>query len=302
VSFIHSLAFTFGARHTIPGTGVLLNNRLGRGAYLIEGHPNAVRPRRKPLHTLNAWVADQPTRGLRHVGNCPGGDGQVQWNLQVLSNLVVHGDDPQRAVALPRFTVFPGSDADVVGRPPELRCETGIPEATLAGLAARGHDVRRLPPPTRGWKEPPLPSEQRSDLPDRPKPQGRYVAATATDGLVLTAGMTPRIDGTLQHVGRVGREVSLDEARHAARIAVSNALAAAADEVGGQAAIIRALRLVVFVNAADGFTQHSVVADAASERLVEVLGDRGIVVRTAVGVASLPGGACLEVELTCQRG
>ena len=44
VSFIHSLAFTFGARCTVPGTGVLLNNRLGRGAYLIQGHPNAVRP------------------------------------------------------------------------------------------------------------------------------------------------------------------------------------------------------------------------------------------------------------------
>jgi enamine deaminase RidA (YjgF/YER057c/UK114 family) len=138
-------------------------------------------------------------------------------------------------------------------------------------------------------------------LPGRPQPQGRYVAATTTDAHILTAGMTPRVDGQLLHVGRVGQEVSLDEAREAARIAVSNALAAAGDEVGSVAGIGRALRLVVFVNAIDGFTQHSVVADAASERLVEVLGDRGVVVRTAVGVASLPGGACLEVELTCLR-
>lgn len=146
-----------------------------------------------------------------------------------------------------------------------------------------------------------MPSDQRTDLPGRPQPQGRYVAATATDALVMTAGMTPRVDGVLQHVGRVGLEVSLDDARDAARIAVSNALAAAGDEIGSLDGIARALRLVVFVNAADGFTQHSLVADAASERLVEVLGDRGVVVRTAVGVASLPGGACLEVELTCLR-
>lgn len=140
-----------------------------------------------------------------------------------------------------------------------------------------------------------------SDLPNRPTPQGRYVPATATEALVLTAGMTPRVDGVLQHVGRVGGDVSLDQAREAAAIAVSNALAAAGTEVGSLDGIARALRLVVFVNAVEGFTQHSLVADAASDRLVEVLGDRGVVVRTAVGVASLPGGACLEVELTCLR-
>ncbi|HET9421996.1 MAG TPA: RidA family protein [Nocardioides sp.] len=146
-----------------------------------------------------------------------------------------------------------------------------------------------------------MPYDQRSELPSRPTPQGRYAAATATDALVLTAGMTPRVEGVLQHVGRVGLEVSLDDAKAAAAIAVSNALSAASTEVGSLDGIARALRLVVFVNAAEGFTQHSLVADAASERLVEVLGDRGMVVRTAVGVASLPGGACLEVELTCLR-
>ncbi|WP_041546863.1 MULTISPECIES: gamma-glutamyltransferase [unclassified Nocardioides] len=145
VSFIHSLGFTFGARLSVPGTGVILNNRLGRGAYLIDGHPNEVRPRRKPLHTLNAWLLDEPGVGLLHAGNCPGGDGQVQWNMQVISHLVDHGDDPQRAVSLPRFTVFPGSDADVVGRRRELRCEGGIPATTLETLGAWGHDVVPVP-------------------------------------------------------------------------------------------------------------------------------------------------------------
>lgn len=54
---------------------------------------------------------------LAVLGNCPGGDGQVQWNMQVISHLVDHGDDPQRAVSLPRVTVFPGSDADTLGSP-----------------------------------------------------------------------------------------------------------------------------------------------------------------------------------------
>jgi gamma-glutamyltranspeptidase/glutathione hydrolase len=177
VSFIHSLAFTFGARCVVPGTGVLLNNRLGRGAYLLEGHPNAVQPRRKPLHTLNAWLVDHPDRGLLHVGNCPGGDGQVQWNMQVLSHLVDHGDDPQRAVSLPRFTVFPGSDADVIGQPPELRCEEGLAPETLATLTGWGHTVREVPLQTGG-------------------PGGSALAISLDhDNGVLRAAADPRMEG-----------------------------------------------------------------------------------------------------------
>jgi gamma-glutamyltranspeptidase/glutathione hydrolase len=141
VSFIHSLALTFGAKFTVPGTGVVLNNRLGRGAYLIPGHPNEVAPRRKPLHTLNAWIVTDDNAELRHVGNTPGGDGQVQWNMQLLSHLLDHGLDPQAAVAAPRFTVYPGSDANVIGQPTELRVEARVPDATREALKARGHPV-----------------------------------------------------------------------------------------------------------------------------------------------------------------
>ena len=177
VSFIHSLAFTFGARITVPGTGVVLNNRLGRGAYLIPDHPNEVTPRRRPLHTLNAWVADGP-EGLRHVGNCPGGDGQVQWNMQVLSHLVDHGLDPQHAVSLPRLTVFPGSDADVISEPSEVRVEEGLPPATLDTLRDAGHRVREVPVQRGG-------------------PGGSALAASRDPATgVLSAGADPRMEGT----------------------------------------------------------------------------------------------------------
>jgi gamma-glutamyltranspeptidase/glutathione hydrolase len=141
VSFIHSLAFTFGAGTAIPGTGVVLNNRLGRGAYLIPGHPNEVCPGRRPMHTLNAWLVTDDAGLLLHVGGTPGGDGQVQWNAQLLSHLLDHGADPQQAVDAARWTVFPGSDAGDLGASPELRCEDLRAEPVLAGLAARGHPV-----------------------------------------------------------------------------------------------------------------------------------------------------------------
>jgi len=149
-----------------------------------------------------------------------------------------------------------------------------------------------------------LPSDQPSDqqspeLPSRPVPQGRYVPAVAAGGLVVTAGMTPRVEGVLQYVGRVGEAVSPEDARVAAGIAVANAVSAVAAEVGSLDHVERALRLTVFVNATPDFTGHPGVADGASDRLVELLGDRGVVARSAVGVASLPGGACVEVELTC---
>lgn len=145
VGFIHSLALTFGAHFTVPGTGVVLNNRLGRGGYLIDGHPNQVAPRRKPLHTLNSWVVTDDHGELLHLGNTPGGDGQVQWNMQLISHLLDHGRDPAEAVSAPRFTVFPGSDADVLGQPPELRIEDRVGADVVAELRRRGQPVTVQP-------------------------------------------------------------------------------------------------------------------------------------------------------------
>lgn len=134
------------------------------------------------------------------------------------------------------------------------------------------------------------------DLPPPPEPQGAYLPAVAHNGLVYTAGMTPREGGVLIAVGRVGAEVDLETARQAAGLSALRALSAAAATVGLQR-IDRLLRVGVFVACTDEFTQHSVVADGASEALEHVLGDSGRAVRTALGVRALPGGACVEVEL-----
>ena len=142
-------------------------------------------------------------------------------------------------------------------------------------------------------------SDQLSDqLPPPPQPQGGYVPAVRHGDLVITAGMTPRIDGVLTHPGQVGTDVSIEDARAAAAIAVANALSAAVSVLdAGQ--LDRVVHLTVYVNAAGGFEQHTAVADGASARLRELLGDAGAASRAAVGVTSLPGGACVEVVLTC---
>jgi enamine deaminase RidA (YjgF/YER057c/UK114 family) len=127
-------------------------------------------------------------------------------------------------------------------------------------------------------------------------PQGAYVPVVVHAGVAYTAGMTPRRRGELVVSGVVGRDLDLDAARAAAGLAAANALTAVVEAVG-EAGIVRCLRMTVFIAAVEGFTAHSAVADGASAVLRERLGDRGAVARSAIGVASLPSGAPVEVEL-----
>lgn len=139
----------------------------------------------------------------------------------------------------------------------------------------------------------------RGQLPPPPRPQGEYAAAVVAGALVMTAGMTPRVDGVLQHVGRLGAGVTIAQGRAAAAIAAENALSAALSVVPPDRRLDRVVQLRVYVNAVPGFAEHSAVADGASARLRELLGERGGAARVAVGVASLPKSACVEVELAC---
>ena len=115
-------------------------------------------------------------------------------------------------------------------------------------------------------------------------------------GIAYTAGMTPRRYGELVVSGVVGRDLDIAAAREAAGLAAGNAVTAVVEAVG-LPAIVRCLKMTVFIAAVDGFTAHSTVADGASTVLRERLGERGIVARSAVGVRTLPSGAPVEVEL-----
>lgn len=145
VSFIHSLSAGFGSGLVAGDTGILLNNRAGRGFTLEEGHPNCIAPGKRTMHTLNCYLVCRDGRPWL-VGGTPGGDQQPQWNVQVLSAVLDFGLDPQVAAEAPRFYSFPGTDPANVGKPFELRIEDRVPEAVRADLARRGHRVVPLGP------------------------------------------------------------------------------------------------------------------------------------------------------------
>jgi enamine deaminase RidA (YjgF/YER057c/UK114 family) len=131
---------------------------------------------------------------------------------------------------------------------------------------------------------------------------GDYEVAVLHAGVIQTAGMTPRDDdGTLRVRGRVGVEVSVADARELAGRAALRALAAA-EQVAGGAGVERVLTLAVYIACDAAFHELSHVADGASAALRERLGAHGRPARTAVGVASLPGGAPVEVQLACVAG
>ncbi|MBA3413871.1 MAG: gamma-glutamyltransferase family protein, partial [Chloroflexia bacterium] len=144
VSLIISVSANFGCGVVAGETGIILNNRVGRGFTLEDGHPNQYSPGKKTMHTLNCFsVADTDGRPVL-VGGTPGGDGQPQWNLQTLVGLIDGGLDVQAAIELPRWTVWPGTDPLTLPNPYELRVENRLSEAALEDLASRGHRVRSV--------------------------------------------------------------------------------------------------------------------------------------------------------------
>ena len=137
-------------------------------------------------------------------------------------------------------------------------------------------------------------------LPDVVPPLAAYVPAVRTGDLVFTAGQIPLRDGALLATGKVGAEVSADEARACAEQCALNALAAIVSVVGDLAAIEQIVKVVVYVASAPEFTGQPAVANGASELLGAVFGDAGVHARSAVGAASLPLDAPVEVELVAR--
>jgi enamine deaminase RidA (YjgF/YER057c/UK114 family) len=134
-------------------------------------------------------------------------------------------------------------------------------------------------------------------LPAVATPLAAYVPAVQAGNLVFTAGQLPMRDGVMLATGRLGAEVSMEVGYECARQAALNALAAIGALIGDLDVVKRIVKVVVFVAATPEFIDHPQVANGASEIVGQVFGDAGQHVRSAVGVAALPLGAPVEVEL-----
>jgi len=133
-------------------------------------------------------------------------------------------------------------------------------------------------------------------LPEVATPLAAYVPAVRTGNLVYTSGQLPLVGGKPTHLGKVGAEVSPEQAKAAARTCALNALAAI-DALVGLGSVVRVVKVVGFVASVPGFTGQPGVVNGASEFLGEVFADAGTHARSAVGVAALPLDAPVEVEL-----
>lgn len=162
-SYIQSIFHGWGCGIVAEGTGVILNNR-GCGFSLDPTHVNYLQPGKKTVHTLNTYMVFRAGRPII-VGGTPGGDIQVQTNLQVLTNLLDFGRDPQQAVEDPRWWRGEGGSVGL---------EVRAPDSAFNGLRQRGHEVASIDPYGQGGRA--------------------QVITTGEDG-VLTAGSDPRCDG-----------------------------------------------------------------------------------------------------------
>jgi enamine deaminase RidA (YjgF/YER057c/UK114 family) len=134
-------------------------------------------------------------------------------------------------------------------------------------------------------------------LPDAPKPFGAYVPAVQTGNLLFLSGMLATSGHTATVVGVVGKDLDVKAGRDAAYTAASNVLALTKKQLGSLNRVSRVVRLGVYVSATPEFTEHAKVADAASELLRDVFGAETVSSRLVFGVASLPLGSAVELEV-----
>jgi enamine deaminase RidA (YjgF/YER057c/UK114 family) len=135
------------------------------------------------------------------------------------------------------------------------------------------------------------------ELPPAPTPFGAYVESVQTGNLLYLSGMLPAVGHEPKFVGRLGREFDVEQGREAARIAALNVLAAARKHLGSLDKVTKVVRFVAYLATEGGFFAHPKVADAASELLRDVFGEDKLPVRTVLGLASLPLGVPVVLEV-----
>jgi len=134
-------------------------------------------------------------------------------------------------------------------------------------------------------------------LPETPKPVAAYVPGVKVDKYIYTAGQIPFVNGELKYKGKAGKDVSTEDAYEAAKVCVLNCLSIVKNLAGSLDNVEKIVKVVGFVNSAEGFTDQPKVINGASELLGEIFGEAGAHARSAVGVSELPVGATCEVEL-----
>lgn len=138
-------------------------------------------------------------------------------------------------------------------------------------------------------------------LPTPPAPVASYVPYTFSGDQLFISGQIPLKDGKPQFIGKVGADITLEDAQAAARLCAVNILAQLNAAVDGNLdRVVRCLKLGVFVNAVPDFGQQPEVANGASDLMVAVFGNAGKHARAAVGVGSLPRGVAVEVDAVFQ--
>jgi enamine deaminase RidA (YjgF/YER057c/UK114 family) len=136
-------------------------------------------------------------------------------------------------------------------------------------------------------------------LPELARPGAVYVPFVRTGNLVYVSGHIARKEGK-PWVGQLGAGLTTDEGKAAARAIAVELMGTLHAAVGDLDCIVRIVKLMVLVNSAPTFTEQHLVANGASELLVQVFGDRGPHARSAFGVAQIPLGACVEIELIAE--
>jgi enamine deaminase RidA (YjgF/YER057c/UK114 family) len=138
------------------------------------------------------------------------------------------------------------------------------------------------------------------DLSGGPSPLGGYVEAVQTGNLLFLSGMLPIVGRKPAFAGRLGKELDAEQGREATRLAAVNVLAAAREHLGSLDRVTRVVRLSVFLATAGDFFDQPRVADGASELFRDVFGEERMSVRSVIGVASLPLGMPVELEVTME--
>jgi enamine deaminase RidA (YjgF/YER057c/UK114 family) len=134
-------------------------------------------------------------------------------------------------------------------------------------------------------------------LPSVPTPVANYVRAVRVDNLLFLAGHGPQKDGKMASIGKVGRDLTVEEGAESARLVGLNLLASTREALGSLDRVKRIVKVLGMVNSADGFGDQPKVINGFSDLMVEVFGEAGRHARSAVGMAELPFGISVEIEM-----